>query len=89
MGKVIILKNGKKLPIIKEEGKYLYVKGTQFKKGHPDISEIIEEKAVEEGFEKLPNMKEVEKEIETEKKIIENIAAESDSKAKNKAKREE
>ena len=89
MGKVIILKNGKKLPVIREEGKYLYVKGTQFKKDHPDISEIIEEKPAEEGFDKLPDMEEIEKEMDSEKAMVENIAAEAESKGKKKAKAEE
>ena len=87
MNKIIVLKNGKKLPVIKEEGKYLYVKGTQFKKNHPDIAEIIEEKSAEEGYEKLPDMEEVEKEIESEEKMVENIASESKAKAKKEDKK--
>lgn len=88
MDKVIVFKNEKKLPVIKEDEKYLYCKGTQFKRNHPDIAEVIEKKPAEEGYEKLPNMEEIEKEIDSETKMVENIAAESKPKAKKKTKKE-
>ena len=88
MDKIIILKNGKKFPVINEDEKYLYCKGTQFKRNHPDIAEVIEKKPAEKGYEKLPDMEEIEKEIDSEEKMIENIAAESKPKAKKKAKKE-
>lgn len=87
MDKVIILKNGKKLPVIREDEKYLYCKGTQFKRNHPDIAEIIEDKPIEKEFEKLPDMEEIEKEIASEEKMIENIAAESKAEAKKNSKK--
>lgn len=84
MSKVIVLKNGKKLPVIKEDEKYLYCKGTQFKRNHPDISEIVEKKSPEEGYEKLPDMAEIEKEIASEEKMIENVSAEAKSQQRRK-----
>lgn len=89
MDKVIILKNGKKLPVIREDEKYLYCKGTQFKRNHPDIAEVTEKKPVEKGFEKLPDMDEIEKEMDSEEKMIENIAAETKSQYRRKTMRGE
>lgn len=89
MNKVIVLKSGKKISVIREDEKYLYCKGTQFKRNHPDIAEIIENKPIEEGYDKLPNMEEIEKEIDSENKMIENIVAESKPKAKKKTKKGE
>lgn len=89
MAKIIILKNGKRMSVIREDEKYLYVKGSQFRSNHPDILEIIDDEPHEEGFDKLPNMEEIEKEMDSEEKMIENIKAESDPKAKEKAKKGE
>lgn len=88
MEKIIILKSGKKIPVIREDEKYLYCKGTQFKRNHPDISDIKGE-SLEEGYEKIPDMEAIEKEISSEEMMVENIAAESNPKAKKKTKREE
>lgn len=84
MDKIVILKNGKKIPVINEDEKYLYCKGTQFRRNHPDIAEIQEKKPVEKGFEKLPDMDEIEKEMDSEEKMIENIAAETKSQYRRK-----
>ena len=89
MSKVIVLKNGKKLSVINEDERFLYCKGTQFKRNHPDIAEVVEKKPVEEGFEKLPDMEEIEKEISSEEKIIENITAETKSQYRRKTLRGE
>lgn len=89
MDKVIILRSGAKLPVIKEDSKYLYCEGTQFRKNHPDIEKVVKEKKVEEGYEKLPNTEEIEKEIESEEKMIENLSAKPKTKAKKKAKKGE
>lgn len=89
MDKIIILKNGKKIPVINEDEKYLYCKGTQFRRNHPDIAEVAEKKPVEKGFEKLPDMDEIEKEMDSEEKMIENIATETKSQYRRKTMRGE
>lgn len=89
MDKIIILRNGTKIPVIKEDSKYLYCDGTQFRKNHPDIVEVKKGKIPEEGFEKLPDLDEIEKEIESEEKMIENLSAKPKTQAKKKPKKGE
>lgn len=37
---ILIMKNGDKLPILKKSGKYIYVKGSQFRRRNPNILKI-------------------------------------------------
>ena len=65
MAKIIVLKDGTELVVIKEDKKYLYCEGTQFRPNHPSIKEI--RKATDkERFENLPDLNEEEKEIEND-----------------------
>ena len=70
MAKIIVLKDGTELMVVKEDKKYLYVEGTQFRPNHPDILEI--RKATDkELFGNLPDLEEEEKEIEKDLKKAE------------------
>lgn len=72
MKKVIVLKSGEKFPVIREDSKYMYCEGTQFKKNHPDIAEILSgKKADEELFGNLPDVESIEKELDAEQKVLE------------------
>lgn len=37
---ILVMKNGDTFPIRKKDGKYIYVKGTQFRRSNPNILEI-------------------------------------------------
>ena len=50
IGNVVVFKNGQQLTIDNLDGKYLYMAdGSQFKKNHPDIAEILHEAAEASG----------------------------------------
>ena len=70
MRKIIVLTDGTEYPVVREDKKYLYCEGTQFRPNHPSIVEIKKVKE-DEGFDKLPDIEEIEKDIEIEEKNIE------------------
>ena len=70
MAKIIVLKDGTELLVVKQDKKYLYCDGTQFRPDHPSIKEI--RKATdEELFGNLPDLEEAEKELEEDVKKAE------------------
>lgn len=74
--KIIVLKNGEKLQVVKEDSNYMYCEGTQFKHNHPDIAEIISGKqAEEEMFGNMPDIEQLEKEVAAEMKVLEKMTA--------------
>lgn len=86
MKKIIILEDGTRYPVIKSDKKYLYCDGTQFRKNHPSIERIEEEKEYEEGFDKLPDMEEIDRELEAEQKAADE-AEKAEKKSASKAKK--
>jgi len=70
MAKIIVLNDGTELLVVKEDNKYLYCEGTQFRPNHPSIKEI-RVATDEELFGNLPDLEEAEKELEEDMKKAE------------------
>ena len=83
MEKILILKDGSSYKIIKEDKKYYWCDGTQFRKNNKEIKEVVKKKE-EEAFDNLPDVKEIEKEMEEENKFIKSITERSKRTSKKK-----
>ena len=70
MAKIIVLNDGTEYIVVKEDKKYLYCEGTQFRPDHPSIKEI-RNATDEELFGNLPDLEDEEKEIEEDMKKAE------------------
>lgn len=84
--KILTLKNGKELEVIREDNKYYYCNDTQFRRNNPDVAEIKEVvKESEEGFDKFPDFAEVEKELEEEQAFVEAMSEKPKKKSRKKS----